>query len=626
MWDTIHDTRVSLLHVSLAVVIGGVGFAIYWQKLAKRIHKEKKIQLTRIKNKDQHAAATMEEEVTQNPFLSALELDPERLKEPLFASVSMCSLGDYYRSLDAGDNGVSLEGVIAKMLEKAGMLALLPAIHHFSPASVKSATSLDDIAMNDFFTAMFSKLMSPLKIYSVTSALNEAASDAAEVGRKELIPEGVSAVEFYVAGEQPGLVPEFPESFRTKDTFLLKEDIAAIMATWGITQEDKLQPLAPSPGDVLPDLCTSFGGATMIQTPYEAGLSRIMSYVLNRLGANAVPSKYISLYTRTPVDRLPFTLFLTAAAKAAGTGAITTPEDLLSALHSGSDPHEVEMHIVSRVTSFGYGLSVKEGEGQYTLIPLLLPIDSGLSILATSDASDAHHNKIAVPACHAGIHLDIKGPIVKCGVEWYQGIEGFTGWHSGNDVAQVWANDPEVEIFHDHPRWSNLHQFRAAMETSTVSSIALNITATRSRLPNGGYGYLGICMDSTASIQMALTGKTTLFPLILGGQVKTCVMLLYKELEAELAAGGHPELASAAAALRLGISNLPTDIVHQPKDTADICGRLLAILPEKSPFALIARSRSKVRKLKAQMEALKADESSNGLLFQRTRSMSFKAA
>lgn len=50
----------------------------------------------------------------------------------------------------------------------------------------------------------------------------------------------------------------------------------------------------------------------------------------------------------------------------------------------------------------------------------------------------------------------------------------------------------------------------------------------RRRLPNGGYGYLGICMDSAAAIQQALTGQVTLFPLVLCGKVKSRVMLLYK--------------------------------------------------------------------------------------------------
>ena len=39
----------------------------------------------------------------------------------------------------------------------------------------------------------------------------------------------------------------------------------------------------------------------------------------------------------------------------------------------------------------------------------------------------------------------------------------------------------------------------------------------------GGYGVLGVCTDSVASVQQALTGACTLFPLVLGGAAKVCV-------------------------------------------------------------------------------------------------------
>lgn len=52
---------------------------------------------------------------------------------------------------------------------------------------------------------------------------------------------------------------------------------------------------------------------------------------------------------------------------------------------------------------------------------------------------------------------------------------------AGDDWVKVWANDPEVEVRHDNPRWTRPVHWRAAFETSTVASIALNITAARSK-------------------------------------------------------------------------------------------------------------------------------------------------
>uniref|UniRef100_A0A7S1T2K1 Uncharacterized protein n=1 Tax=Tetraselmis chuii TaxID=63592 RepID=A0A7S1T2K1_9CHLO len=131
-------------------------------------------------------------------------------------------------------------------------------------------------------------------------------------------------------------------------------------------------------------------------------------------------------------------------------------------------------------------------------------------------------------------------------------------------------------------------------------------------------------MDSVAAVQAALTGATTLFPLILCGHVKGRVMLLYKELEREFGAAGKANLASAAAALRLGMSSLPTDVVHQPRDTDAICNRLLAMLPTRSPFALVADCERKVALLKAQVSVISNDDNKLGRTFSQTRAKGFQ--
>lgn len=212
-----------------------------------------------------------------------------------------------------------------------------------------------------------------------------------------------------------------------------------------------------------------------------------MSRLLNRLGANAMQATM-------KTGKKPFTVCLTGSqASAAQMAGFTKPEELITALHEAK--HTVDMGIVTRPTSFGFGLSIKEGT-TYTNIPLLLPLDSGLQLLASSDTQDQDHDKILVPACHGGVFLSVSlgvpaqdscmqprvksppplqcsegilmgklhvqlhvqplnpcffslwfacselpspamanmqvsGPLVDCKVEWYQGIEGFTGWHNG---------------------------------------------------------------------------------------------------------------------------------------------------------------------------------------------------
>eukprot|EP00951_Prasinocladus_malaysianus_P034041 scaffold340966_cov25-Prasinocladus_malaysianus.AAC.1 len=70
--------------------------------------------------------------------------------------------------------------------------------------------------------------------------------------------------------------------------------------------------------------------------------------------------------------------------------------------------------------------------------------------------------------------------------------------------------------------------------------------------------------------------------------------------------------------------SLPTDIIHQPQDTASICQRLLAMLPPRSPFRLVKHCRSQVQRLMAQSEALTGDSAKLGRNFSNTRAKSFK--
>mmetsp|Transcript_30738 Transcript_30738/g.77602 ORF Transcript_30738/g.77602 Transcript_30738/m.77602 type:complete len:137 (-) Transcript_30738:188-598(-) len=98
----------------------------------------------------------------------------------------------------------------------------------------------------------------------------------------------------------------------------------------------------------------------------------------------------------------------------------------------------------------------------------------------------------------------------------------------------------------------------------------------------------------------------------------------HQELERELGASGRSNLASAAAALRLAMASLPSDVIHQPRDTDAICDRLLAMLPQRSPFRLIGDCERKVALLKAQVAAISNDNNRLGRTFSQTRAKSFQ--
>lgn len=218
--------------------------------------------------------AAMADHVSKNPFMAALELDQEACKAGPFADVPMCSLADYYRSLDVGPGGISAEKVAATLLAKAGMQALLPAVDAFAPEATKQGYNADDILANGFMGALFRKLLSPLKIFAITSALNEASSDmsAADLGHLAAAaqPSPVAAVDHFLAGEQPGLEPIWPEEFNLEDSFVLERDLPLIMAAWGVSRDDQSPTSKPEPGsEFLPDLCFSYGGLKTQETPWQ---------------------------------------------------------------------------------------------------------------------------------------------------------------------------------------------------------------------------------------------------------------------------------------------------------------------------------------------------------------------
>lgn len=152
----------------------------------------------------------------------------------------------------------------------------------------------------------------------------------------------------------------------------------------------------------------------------QAGVSRVMSRLFNRLSANAMPEAHLH-----GAPRVPLTVFLTEKDRAARKGC-SSPEELLLALHRDAPAasgggvfgrkgggHQVRMGMVTRVTSFGYGLSVRGGDGRYTNVPVLLPLETGLELLESSDPSGAKE-RIIMPACHAGIFLEVRRSRAPC--------------------------------------------------------------------------------------------------------------------------------------------------------------------------------------------------------------------
>jgi hypothetical protein len=166
-----------------------------------------------------------------------------------------------------------------------------------------------------------------------------------------------------------------------------------------------------------------------------------------------------------------------------------------------------------------------------------------------------------MPSLHGQVDIDIgAGPVFPAPVQivWFQSIDGYTGfflrqvsyrpWQNGiagtvrSHLAQPWQGEqvcvcpsilrPGMEgnvgyanfnpndcIFFSHLITRNHPpQLARAIRAATVLSVGCNIAASRSRLPKGGYGVTGLCIDAVACVQASVDGSTSLYPLTATGE------------------------------------------------------------------------------------------------------------
>ena len=126
----------------------------------------------------------------------------------------------------------------------------------------------------------------------------------------------------------------------------------------------------------------------------------------------------------------------------------------------------------------------------------------------------------------------------------------------------------------------------------SIISAVTNAQADADRIVLGGYGYFGVCCDSVALLQTTLGEKrgTTIYPLLLGGGAKTCLMNAYREF-----ARTHASYKKDAMRLRDSLQHLPCDIVVD--DPGSCARRCLSSLPTKSIFTAVDAIRERLQQI-----------------------------
>jgi hypothetical protein len=175
-----------------------------------------------------------------------------------------------------------------------------------------------------------------------------------------------------------------------------------------------------------------------------------------------------------------------------GDGEASTPADLLRLLVAQG--HTVEVTDARYFADFA-GL---ESKGRDLAAPLW--VDTEVQV-------PGRGRTLRVPVTHSQHELIVRGPVVNADVSFFMGIDGEAKFRAmvgsradwtGRRVGHVYQGDRAVEAMRV------AGEVRRAFEEKRLAN---------PQLPYGGYFTLGVCNDSNAFVEYALTGKTTLYPL-----------------------------------------------------------------------------------------------------------------
>ena len=184
----------------------------------------------------------------------------------------------------------------------------------------------------------------------------------------------------------------------------------------------------------------------------------------------------------------------------------TRMDDFLGALRA--DGYQVSVTFQQRIANFSDLKTPVPNTNppQYLDVPAPLMVKTGVK--------DAQGNEAVVPACHSEMHIQLtsgpntKGPKLDSEVRFFQGTDG-TGFFPADSVAD--------------PSWCGGIQSAPvtgddAVHAAQLAGLLTNVvngSAQRNHLWAGGYGVTGVCNDSVAVVENAVTGKVTEYPLLM---------------------------------------------------------------------------------------------------------------
>jgi hypothetical protein len=235
-----------------------------------------------------------------------------------------------------------------------------------------------------------------------------------------------------------------------------------------------------------------------------------------------------------------------------------------------ADGYQVNVSFDQRIANFSNLKTVVPGSNppKFLDVPAPLMIKTGLK--------DALGKEAIVPAVHSEMVVSIKsgpttmGPRFDADVKFYQGVSG-TGFFPGKTSADpTWCGKVTQATVTGEK----------ALQAITVAGAftdVVNTTAKEKHLYADGYGITGVCNDSVAVVQQAVTGRADAYPLLMKDSV------LYHALNERLHDANKADDPTYKS-IKKAIAELPSDVLHNESQKR----RALASLPWAAghePFA-----------------------------------------
>lgn len=235
-----------------------------------------------------------------------------------------------------------------------------------------------------------------------------------------------------------------------------------------------------------------------------------------------------------------------------------------------ADGYEVNVSFEQRIANFSNLKTTVPGSSppKYLDVPAPLMIKTGMK--------DALGKEAVVPAVHSEMVVSIKagpnarGPKFEADLKFYQGVSG-TGFFPCNTTASpAWCGkSQQASLTGD--------QALKAISVAGAFTDVVNKTAKEKNLYADGYGVTGVCNDSVAIVQQAVTGRADAYPLLMKDAV------LHDALAERLSDANKAD-DPAYKAIRKAMRELPSDVRANESQKR----RALASLPwaaGKEPFA-----------------------------------------